>query len=402
MINKIEEILSEIKNVGDGKVSVQKFNELKEAIDNRNKELDQTMGNLETKMESHLAGLVEKMGNAFEKASFKQPQQAKRFQGFGEFMGKVKSRNMEIKDLAEGSGDTGGYLVPDEFSNEILKVELEASVVRNNGARVLNMNSAILRVPALSVYNNANGQIYGGATAFWGSENTAITESNPTFDRVNLEPKKLTGYVEDSNELEQDAITNMGGLLTQMFGEVLAFEEDDAFINGDGVNKPLGILVSPALVTVSRATTSVISTADVIGMIAQFRGSLDRAVFLVNQSALPSIYKLKDEANNYIWHPSGSGSIADKAMGTLYGIPLVVTEKCPAVGTKGDIILADFGHYLIGDRGGLRTDYSQHYKFQSDQMAYRVIKRVDGQPWMKNSITPRRGGQKLSPFVAIG
>jgi HK97 family phage major capsid protein len=402
MINKIEEILSEIKNVGDGKVSVQKFNELKEAIDNRNKELDATMGNLETKMESHLAGLVEKMGNAFEKASFKQPAQAKRFQGFGEFMGKVKSRNMEIKDLAEGSGDTGGYLVPDEFSNEILKVELETSVVRNNGARVLNMNSAILRVPALSVYNNASGQIYGGATAFWGSENTAITESNPTFDRVNLEPKKLTGYVEDSNELEQDAITNMGTLLTQMFGEVLAFEEDDAFINGDGVNKPLGILVAPSLVTVSRATTSAVSTADVINMIARFRGSMDRAVFLVNQSTLPSIYKLKDENNNYIWHPGMNASVAEKAMGTLYGIPLVVTEKCPAVGTKGDIILADFGHYLIGDRGGLRTDYSQHYKFQSDQMAYRVIKRVDGQPWLKQAITPRRGGATLSPFVAIG
>ena len=402
MINKIDEILSEIKNVGDGKVSVQKFNELKEAIDNRNKELDATMGSLETKMESHLAGLVEKMGNAFEKASFKQPAQAKRFQGFGEFMGKVKSRNMEIKDLAEGSGDTGGYLVPDEFSNEILKVELETSVVRNNGARVLNMNSAILRVPALSVYNNASGQIYGGATAFWGSENTAITESNPTFDRVNLEPKKLTGYVEDSNELEQDAITNMGTLLTQMFGEVLAFEEDDAFINGDGVNKPLGILVAPSLVTVSRATTSAVSTADVINMIARFRGSMDRAVFLVNQSTLPSIYKLKDENNNYIWHPGMNASVAEKAMGTLYGIPLVVTEKCPAVGTKGDIILADFGHYLIGDRGGLRTDYSQHFKFQSDQMAYRVIKRVDGQPWLKQAITPRRGGATLSPFVAIG
>lgn len=402
MINKIDEILSEIQNVGEGKVSVEKFNELKQAIDNRNKELDQTMGSLETKMEQHMAGLVEKMGNAFEKASFRQPEAKQRFTGFGDFMGKVKSRNMEIKDLSEGAGDTGGYLVPDVFSNEILKVELEQSVVRNNGARVLNMTGAILRIPALSVYNNATGQIYGGASAFWGAENTAITESQPTFDRVNLEPKKLTGYVEDSNELEQDAIVNMGQLLTQMFGEVLAFEEDDAFINGNGVNKPLGILNAPALVTVSRATTSVVSTADVVGMIARFRGNMDRAVFLVNQSTLPSIYKLKDENNNYIWHPGMNASIADKAMGTLYGIPLVVTEKCPAVGTTGDIILADFGHYLIGDRGGLRVDYSQHFKFQSDQMAYRVIKRVDGQPWLKQAITPRRGGATLSPFVAIG
>lgn len=398
MEGKIKELLEQMSN---GKVSNEKFAELKESIDNRNTELDKQMGSMEENLEKHLAKMSEAITEGFTKANYEKPEEDKRFKSFDDFLGKVKTRDMSIKDLAEGAGNTGGYLVPDEFKTEILRVNLENSVVRNNGARIIQMNAPQVSFPALDMSSNANGSIYGGATAYWGNENGSITESQPSFDNVKLEVAKLTAYVEDPNELEQDAITNMGSLLTQMYGEVLAFEEDYAFINGDGVNKPLGILTAPCLVSVSRATASQIHPSDIVNMIARFRGSLDKAVFVVNQSALPQIYQLSDPNGNYVWHPGMSGSISSKAMGTLYGIPMVVSEKAPALGTKGDLILADWSHYLIGDRGGLRTDYSQHFKFQNDQMAYRCIKRVDGQPWLKSAITPRNGGSTLSPFVTI-
>lgn len=390
-----------IEELATKKASVEDVAKLKEMIDNRDKELDEKMGSLDEQMEKHLAKMSNAITEGFTKANYEKPADEKRFKSFDDFIGKVKARDMSIKDLAEGAGNTGGYLVPEEYKTEILRVNLENSVVRNNGARIIQMNSNVASFPALDMSSNANGSIYGGATAYWGKENTSITESQPSFDNVKLEVNKLTAYVEDSNELEQDAITNMGSLLTMMYGEVLAFEEDYAFINGDGVNKPLGILTAPCLVSVSRATASQIHPSDIVNMIARFRGSLDRAVFVVNQSALPQIYQLRDENGNYIWHPGMSGSISSKAMGTIYGIPMKVSEKAPALGTKGDLILADWSHYLIGDRGGLRTDYSQHFKFQSDQMAYRCIKRVDGQPWLKSAITPRNGGSTLSPFVTI-
>lgn len=397
-MDAIKEMLEKMAN---GKVSNEDFGKLKESIDNRNKELDEQMGTMEENLEKHLAKMSDAITEGFTKANYEKPEEESRFKSFDDFIGKVKTRDMSIKDLAEGAGNTGGYLVPEEYKTEILRVNLENSVVRNNGARIIQMNAPQVSFPALDMSSNANGSIYGGATAYWGSENASITESQPSFDNVKLEVSKLTAYVEDSNELEQDAITNMGSLLTQMYGEVLAFEEDYAFINGDGVNKPLGILTAPCLVSVSRATASQIHPSDIVNMIARFRGSLDKAVFVVNQSALPQIYQLSDPNGNYIWHPGMSGSIAGKAMGTLYGIPMVVSEKAPALGTKGDLILADWSHYLIGDRGGLRTDYSQHFKFQNDQMAYRCIKRVDGQPWLKSAITPRNGGSTLSPFVTI-
>jgi len=400
-MDKITEILEKIKSIGDGKVSQEAFAELKNAIDNRDKELDEQMGSMEKNMEKHLAKMSQAITEGFNKANYEKPPEEARFKDFGEFVGKVKARDMSIKDLAEGAGNTGGYLVPEEFKSEILRVQLENSVVRNNSARIIQMNSSMVQMPALDMSSNAAGFLYGGAAAYWGNENASFTESNPTFDNVKLEANKLTAYVEDPNELEQDAIVNMGQLLTTMYGEVLAFEEDFAFINGDGVNKPLGILAAPALVTVSRATASQIHPVDPITMISRFRGNLDKAVFVVNQSALPQIYQLKDDNGNFIWHPGMSGSIATKVMGTLYGIPMVVTEKAPALGTEGDLMLCDWSHYLIGDRGGLRTDYSQHYKFQNDQMAYRCVERVDGQPWLKSAITPRNGGSTLSPFIAL-
>jgi HK97 family phage major capsid protein len=403
--NAIDDILESIKEIGEARVSKIEFESkmasLKNAVENRNKELDNQMGSLETNLEKKMAQIVDNINSAFENQRYAKTSKTTRFKGFGDFLQKVKNKSFEIKDLSEVVGNEGGYLVPDEFLNEILKVQLEQSVVRSSGARIIPMTSAILKIPAVGLSSNAFGSTYGGATAFWGKENTNFNETQPTFDLITLEPKKLTAYCEDPNELEQDAIVSMSSLLTELFSEVLNFEEDVSFISGDGINKPLGVLNAPCLVTISRTTASQVVTNDIITMLSRFRGSLDRAVFLVNQTVLPSIYKLKDENNNYIWHPGMNSSIAGAALGTIYGIPFKVTEKCPAVGTTGDIILGDFGHYLIGERDGLRVDYSEHYKFQADQTAYRLVKRVDGQPWLRSAITPRTGNVTLSPFVAL-
>jgi HK97 family phage major capsid protein len=376
--------------------------ELKTAVENRNKEIDKQYNNFESKMEEKLTEMVDKISGAFPNPNLQKHDEEKYGKNMGEFFLKVKKNPHEVKDLAEGAGDTGGYLVPEEFSREILKVELENSVVRSAGARTINMTTPIMRIPALNMASNAAGSMYGGVTAYWTAENAAKTESEPDFKRVNLEPKKLCGYTESSDELVDDAIVSMGNLLSDMFGEVLAFEEDYAFLTGDGVGKPQGITVAPCFITVSRNSGSIIVTADVIDMLARFKGNMSRATWIVNQSALPYIYKLLDENDNYIWHPGNSGSIATSAPGTLYGIPIRVTEKVPAVGTTGDLMLCDFGYYLIGDRQGLRVEESMHYKFKNDQKVWRMVKRVDGQPWLDSAITPRAGGSTLSPFVGIG
>jgi HK97 family phage major capsid protein len=400
---QVDVLLAEIKAIAEGKANKDDYNskmaELKEAMDNRNKEVDRQIGDVETKFEQRMAKMTDSITNGFK--AVHQPAIApeqKYGKSFGEFLRNVKSKAMEIKDLAEGTGASGGYLVPDQFMAEILKVDLEQSVVRSNGARIINMTSNKLMIPALDMDTNAAGSIYGGVAAYWGSENGTMTETQPTFKRVTLEPKKLYGYCEDPNELEADAIVSMGSLLTQMFGEVLAFEEDYAFLTNATPGRPQGIITAPAYITVSRATSSQVNTTDIINMMARFKGNMSRAKFFVNQSVLPYIYALQDPNGSYIWAPSAAAG----SPGTLYGRPIVVTEKLPALGTTGDVLLADMGFYLIGDRAGMSVMTSEHFKFQNDQMAYRVTKRVDGQVWLDSAITPRAGGSTLSPFVGIG
>jgi HK97 family phage major capsid protein len=403
---QVDIILDSIKKIGEGKLSKEefqtKFAELQEAVSKRDKDIDKQHGDFESKMETKMAEMVDKITGAFPKVPYGKSESERKYgNSMGEFLVKVRNNAKEVKDLAEGAGNTGGYLVPEEFSSEILKVELESSIVRSSGARIIPMNSATLKIPALNMASNAAGSMYGGITAYWAAENASLTESQPDFKRVTLEPKKLIGYTESSDEMVDDAIISMGNLLSDMFGGVLAFEEDAAFFTGDGRGKPLGITVAPCYVTVSRSSGSTIVTSDIVNLLSRFKGDLKRAKFVVNQSALPAIYKLMDDNDNYIWHPGTNGSIATAAPGTLYGIPIQVSEKVAAVGTTGDLLLCDFGYYLIGDRKGVSVEESMHYKFANDQKVWRIIKRVDGQPWLDSAITPRKGGSSLSPFVGI-
>jgi HK97 family phage major capsid protein len=400
---KVEELVNFIKTMDTSNKDefAKKFNELKEATEQRNNDLDKRNNEFESKMEIKLAEMVDRITKSFPQ-NVQIKKEEKKFKSFGDFLQKVKHRTDEVKDLAEGAGNTGGYLVPEEFRNEILRVTLETGVMRSSGARVIPMASNIVKIPALNMASNAAGSLYGGVAAYWGAENSSLTESQPDFKKVTLEAKKLIAYTEAPEELNEDSITSLGTLLSDMFGEVVAFEEDYAFLVGDGVGKPLGITQSPAFITVSRASGSVVVTADIVAMIARFKGNLARAKWIVNQSALPYIYKLMDDNDNFIWHPSGSGDISTSAPGTLYGIPIKISEKVPALGTTGDVMLVDPGYYLIGDRSDIRIENSMHFKFQNDQEVWRIVKRVDGQPWLDSAITPRAGGSTLSPFIGIG
>jgi HK97 family phage major capsid protein len=87
---------------------------------------------------------------------------------------------------------------------------------------------------------------------------------------------------------------------------------------------------------------------------------------------------------------------------SLLGRPLVVTEKVSALGTQGDLSFVDFGFYLIGDRQAMSATSSEHYKFNQDVTAFRIIERVDGRPWVQSAITPANGSTNtLSPFVQL-
>lgn len=377
-----------------------KFLETLEKRNNDQRDVESMFSKFQTEMETKLASLQSAQAKAVHTESVKK-------ESFGEFLVKARSNDPELKaftrkNLVEGTGDIGGYLVPEVFSNEVLRVQLEETVVRRSGARVLPLNSPILKVPALNMSSNASGSLFGGVNAYWSGEALEQLESNPKFKQITLEAKKLIGYVESSEELVDDAIISMGSLLSDSFAQAIAFEEDVAFLTGNGVNKPLGITQAPATITVGRVGTGTVQTSDLVNMLARFYRRGGNPVWIINQTVLPDIYRLKDENANYILTPGFTGGITGALPGTIYGVPVVVTEKIPARGAIGDVILADMRYYLIGDRQRLTIMESDHVKFKFGEKVWRFTQRVDGQPWIDAPITPRLGGQTISPFVQLG
>ena len=83
----------------------------------------------------------------------------------------------------------------------------------------------------------------------------------------------------------------------------------------------------------------------------------------------------------------------------LMGRPVIPVEYCATLGTAGDVILADPSQYVMIDKGGVEAASSVHVRFLYDEMTFRFIYRVDGQPTWYTTLTPYKGSNTLSPFV---
>lgn len=318
--------------------------------------------------------------------------------------GSQLDQDQEVKDLLEGAGATGGYLVPTEFLAELLKVPESAAIVRPR-ARKIPMRRRSLTVPMLDTTATPSAywdlQYFGGVMAYWTEEGVAKTETEPAFKQGELVAHKLAGYTQASDELLADDGIGLQALLLELFRGAITMREDFAFLRGTGVGMPLGILNSAALVTQDRATASRISFNDLGRMIGKLLpSSYGNAVWVVDVTALPNLLMMVDGAGNAVWIPNALGGVQQMIPGTLMGRPLLVTEKLPTLGTTGDLILADWRYYLIGDRQATTIAASEHFAFTSDLTTWRFVHRVDGHPWMDAPLYIDTTNT-VSPFVAL-
>ncbi|MFD9618495.1 phage major capsid protein [Streptomyces virginiae] len=339
----------------------------------------------------------------------------KLFQNMAEFMAATHHRNRspeaaakqsELTAIRNSYGSTvpadGGFLIPESLRSELLRVSLEKSIVRSR-ARVIPMESLTVPFPTIDSTSNASS-VYGGITAYWTEEAGALVESQAKFGRVKLEAKKLTAYAEVPNELYSDSLISLEAFINQAFPEALAFFEDNAFMNGSGVGEPLGFFKADAQVITTKESGQAADTVkweNIVKMYARMLpSSLGNAVWIVNQEVFPQLATMAlnvGTGGSAIWLNNG----AEGAPMTILGRPVIITEKAGALGDINDINFVDLSYYLIGDRQTMQADASPHYKFANDKTAIRFIERVDGRPWIQSAITPKKGTNTLSPFVAL-
>lgn len=307
----------------------------------------------------------------------------------------------EHKDLLENVGASGGFLVPVEYRPELLGVVYEDNPIRAR-ATVIPMRRRQLQMPTLDQTGTTAGQTrqHGGIVASWTEEGVAKDETEPKFRQINLVAHKLVCYTEASDELLADEAVGLVAFLNgpMGFAGAIRWEEEYCFLRGTGTGQPLGVLPAAATITVARAVAGQINIADIFNMISQHHG--DNPCWHISRGAMPQLLNLNGPAANpsYFWVPNGR----DGAPGTLMGFPIYWTEKLPALGTSGDILLADWSYYLIGDRQATTIDNSMHYRFRYDLTAWRAVHRVDGEPWLSAPLTLADGATQISPFVILG
>jgi HK97 family phage major capsid protein len=309
--------------------------------------------------------------------------------------------------LGDSSGATGGYTVPPEFYSQLVTIMEESTFFRQR-AFLLPMASATLQIPYLDITTVESAGVtpfFGGVQMSWTAEAQTRTETEPAFKQLELKANELSGYSVSSNILLQDAAFGLEKFLYTLFGRAIAWYEEYAFLQGNGVGKPMGVLNSGALVKVTRAggaNTSTLVLVDVAKMFGKMLpSSQTKCIWVTSPSVVNLLLTLADAGNRALFLPEAYGGFHQKPQWTLLGLPVFITEKAPALGSDGDLMLLDPSLYVIGDRQQIEITASEHANFLKNQMTWRVVERIDGQPWMDKYVTLQDGSTTVSPFVAL-
>jgi len=307
--------------------------------------------------------------------------------------------DMEGKALDESVGASGGFLVPTEQDNTLYMVEAPPTTIRSR-ATIMPMRRRAIRFPVLNQTGTTSGQPhwFGGVLAQWTESGGEKDETEPSFIQEQLIAHKLVCYTEATDELLEDSAVSLEALLGEVFRGSINWYEENAFLKGSGSGQPLGVVNATATITATRDVAGAVSIKDVIRILEAFQGS--NPVWMASQNILSELMELSGPTGNpsYVFMPNAR----DGMPATLFGYPVIFSEHCPALGSKGDLGLYDFKKYLVGDRKATTVDASKHYKFRNDITSWRAVHRVGGQPWLSKPFTYEDGSTQVSPFVVLG
>ena len=344
-------------------------------------------------------------------------QQPEKFTNFGEQLRAVviadESRGQNVDSrliynqlgISEGVPGDGGYLVQQDFSQELLKRAYETGILGNLCRRQpVGPNSNGFKINVVDESSRATGSRMGGIQMFWTGEGRQLQASQPKFRQLELNLQKLTGLLYATDELLADT-TALQAFIMDAFAEEYGFMIDDAIIRGTGAGMPQGILNSNALVTVPAEAGQPNQTV-VFENLSNMWGRLParsrrNAVWLINQEVEPQLDRLAIavgvggavEARFVTYGPDGVLRIK--------GRPVIAIEQSEALGVTGDVILADLSQYLLIDKGPMESAVSIHVRFVWDEQTFRFVYRVNGQPIWNKPLTPYKGAGAQSPFVAL-
>lgn len=313
------------------------------------------------------------------------------------------AKPLQASAAYEKVGEDGGFLVPEEISEGILKkLEVQESLMSSCNVIQVSGNSLTINVDESQPWNQ-------GVQAYWTAEGAPITESKPNFKQAAWRLQKLACLVKATDELLDDA-TALGSYIQNAAPDAFMHKINSAILSGNGTGKPQGIINSPFAVTVAiesgPQTADTVVAANVLKMYSHmFPGSRGKAAWYIHPSVEEQLRLLQDPNGNYMYiAPGGLGQqIAGTPYGTLLGRPVIpLMGSMPTVGDVGDIIFADLSYYyMIRKAQGIKSATSIHLLFDKEQTAFRFSMRVDGRCPFQSPVTTEFGSYQMSAVVLL-
>ena len=283
------------------------------------------------------------------------------------FWNAMRSKNPDriiLNALQVGTDSEGGYLVPDEFERTLVDGLTENNIFRTL-AHVIQTTSGDRKIPVVASHGSAS----------WIDEEGAYKESDDAFSQITIGAYKLGTMIKVSEELLNDSVFDIQSYLATEFARRIGNAEEEAFITGDGTGKPTGVLGS-AEVGTTAAGAADLKADELIdlyhSLAVPYRG---KAVWMLNDSTIQYIRKLKDGNGQYLWQP---GLVAG-APDTILGRPVKVSRYMPELGAGNKTIaFGDFNYYWIADRQGRSFRRLDELFAVNGQVGFRGSQRVDG------------------------
>jgi len=304
--------------------------------------------------------------------------------------------------LKTGIDSEGGYLVETDKAQEIIQTSVEAGVLSSRCAeQPIGPNSDSFEYYAANDRDLSQGLLFGGVKTYRKSE----VEEMSKWAAIDLDDREVRlndqfALLKVTNRTLKDNIA-LNSMVKKVIPKAFAFMEDKEIFEGTGAGQHLGIMNSDVLITIAKESSQVTKTIvaqNIVNMFARFGGDITTAAWFVNQDCTTQFpFMTVDTTSLFVPNASSLGT----PYGTLYGLPIIPIEHCETLGTKGDIVLGDFSQYLRITKGGVEEAESIHVRFLTGERVFRFIKRNNGQPIHNKPITPLKGSDTRSPFVAL-
>ena len=282
-------------------------------------------------------------------------------------MVRAKTMSYEIHNaLKIGEDDHGGYLAPDEFERTLVEALEEQNIFRQF-APVITTSSGDRKIPVVA----------SKGTASWIDEEAAFPESDDTFGMLSIGAFKLATTIKVSDELLHDSVFDVASYIAKEFARRIGAAEEEAFFTGNGTGRPTGILnaTGGAETGVTSAGAN-ISFDDVIDLYYSLRSPYRRnAVFMMNDSTVRALRKLKNGSGDYLWQPSVTAGTPD----TILNRPVYTSSYMPTVASGAkSILFGDMSYYWIADREGRTFQRLNELYAPTGQVGFLSFERVDG------------------------